>query len=116
MKATELLPRFVDRSMMPVMDPALISLLGEFLGLHRAVRWNKDWVITSWMPPYPGAACERFMNALLTPGTGAEGPASVTVVLPRDAEAAVRRSLVRAVARLFRRCHARGPWVLSEPG
>jgi MoaA/NifB/PqqE/SkfB family radical SAM enzyme/ubiquinone/menaquinone biosynthesis C-methylase UbiE len=65
MKAVEMLPNLIDRTVMGVIDPELVKLLKDYLSLQKVVPWGDQFVIGTHAPPFPGAAFDRFVKGLI---------------------------------------------------
>jgi len=81
MKAIELLPQVIDRTVLGVLDPELIALMKDYLSLQKVVPWGEKFVMGIHAPPFPGPAFERFMKGLVPVGGGGDRPLLNTAAL-----------------------------------
>ncbi|UCD64004.1 MAG: methyltransferase domain-containing protein [Candidatus Zixiibacteriota bacterium] len=65
--------RMVDTG---VFTPSLHQFLVDFLSIERVRRYGEQYVISTFIPPFPGKAFARFMETFF----GAEGPTGVQAV------------------------------------
>ncbi len=68
MKAVEMLPSLIDRTVLGVLDPELVALLKDYLSLQKIVPWGDQLVMGTHAPPFPGPAFDRFFQGLIPTG------------------------------------------------
>ena len=74
MKAIDLLPRLIDRTVLGVFDPELVALLRDYLSLQKVAPWGDKLVMGTHAPPFPGPAFDRFLRGLVPVGADDDGP------------------------------------------